>query len=858
VKRSFHIVVLAFLALLLLGPIPKSLAKTPEPSLKTAREATPALDVGAGDSAAYGTGTIVHADALRAAGHSLVDVDVAFSGAAFSTAATSHPLVNEVNRVVAAKLGANTAHGRGTGLELGLLSDPFPLIGQLAETTAPPSTQLIQRVIGPLGIPGVLTADLLRAQSQSRVAADGCVLGPDQSYGLGSVLNLDVLNGLLSTTARPPLREVSQSATTNRIVPGSTPGRLGLRSETRQTIAPVTFFRGTPGQFTIEVLGEWALRATSDGVKSTVSYGPLAASPETPVLRVLGDHGQVLGQLTTQQLLSPKGLQINIPGVAEIALGEAPRAIGGDFGSAPVTQPTAAAAAVDVVRVRLLNGGLADVRVGHMEAAVSVPAGGVQCPGIKVVQTVDKPTVTPGGIFVYTVTVTNPNDCDLTHIKLVETPSGSPAGALFTILSATPTGVDLGAGGLTATWTDIGDLIPGASKTFTIRVQVPPGSTPGKLSALAVATGICPAAPQPTVDVRPPAPLPLAPSPDDIPVTGMAPIDGPTIGVCVVPNLTNDTIAAAKSALEAAGCVLGTVTVGGPSPSTTGIGKVVDQAPTADTTVPLGTPVDITVNGPLCTVPALAGMTPDQAKTALVLAGCKLGDVTTGPPGNPNDAGKIVDQTPPAGDKVPLGTTVNVTVAPTACVVPSVTGLTEPEAKAKLEAAGCTLGAVTPGPDNPGQSGKITDQGTPSGTQVPALTPVNVTIAGPTCAVPDVSGLSQADADAKVKAAGCVLAATNQSTDNPSDVGKVLNQNPTPGMLLPTGSTVNVKVGVQVAGLTEVRSTNSDVAPAAAPTLAKTGGVVAGGLALWLLISGLLSQLAGSERLWRLARRLKG
>jgi hypothetical protein len=34
--------------------------------------------------------------------------------------------------------------------------------------------------------------------------------------------------------------------------------------------------------------------------------------------------------------------------------------------------------------------------------------------------------------------------------------------------------------------------------------------------------------------------------------------------------------------------------------------------------------------------------------------------------------------------------------------------------------------------------------------------------------------------------------------------------------------------------------------------------VVAGGLALWLLIGGLLTQLAGSERLWRLARRLKG
>lgn len=858
-KRSLHIVVLALLAFLMLGPIPKSLAKTPTPQLKTAREAPPAdLGVGAGDAAAYGTGTIVHADALRAGGHALLDVDVAFSGSAFSTAAPSHPLVNEVSRVVAAHLAANAAHGRGSALELGIGSDPIPLIGQLVETTAPPSTRMIERVLGPIGVPGVLTAELLRAQSQSRAGA-GCVLGPDQSYGLGSVLNLNVLNGLLSTTARPPLREVSQSATTTRIVPGSTPGRLGLRSETRQTIAPVTFFRGTPGQFSVEVLGEWALRATSDGLTSKVTYGPLDATPETPVLRVLGNRGQVLGQLTTQQLLGRKGLQINIPGVAEIALGEAPRAIGGDYGSDPLVQPTQAAAAVDVVRVRLLNGTLADVRVGHMEAAVGVPAGGVQCPGLAVGQTVDKPTVTPGDTFVYTVTITNPNDCDLTHLTLVETPSGKPAGVQFTILSTTPPGANLGAGGLTATWPPVVELGPGATRTFKITVKIPPGSTLGKLTALAVANGLCPAAPQPTVDVRPQAPLPLGPSADDIPVTGSATVDGPNIAVCNVPNLKTDTIAAAKAAVEAAGCVLGKVKDGGPG-NPADFGKVINQAPTAGTTLPLGSPVDVTIGGPLCIVPALAGLTPAQATAALVDTGCKLGTVTTGPPGNPTDAGKITSQTPPAGNQVPVNTVVDVVVAPQACVVPVVTGLTEPDAKAKLEAAGCTLGTVTPGPDNtnPNQAGKVTDQSQPSGAQVPPLTPVNVTIAGPNCPVPAVSGLSEADAKAKVEAAGCVLNATQKPTSNPSDVGKVTNQNPPAGMLLPKGSPVNVDVGVQV--LAESLTRPPQTLPqtgSASPTLARTGGVVAGGLALWLLISGLLSQLAGSERLWRLARRLK-
>ncbi|MDQ1518456.1 MAG: eukaryotic-like serine/threonine-protein kinase [Actinomycetota bacterium] len=861
-KRSLHVVVLAVLALLLIGPIPNSLAGPPGPRLKSGRGAMPVqpLAVTAGDAAGYGTGTILHADAVRQGTHSLVDLDVAFSGAAFSSGPVPG-VSNEVNRVVSAQLDANAGRGRGTALELGLGSDPIPLIGQLSQASAPPSTRLIERVIGPLGVPGILTADLLRSQAQARARQNACVLGGDQAYGLGSVLNLNVLNGLLATVASPPKREVSQSASTTRIVPGSTPDRLGLRSETRQTIAPVTFFKGTPGQFTIEVLGEWALRATADGAKGSVSYGPLSASPETPVLRVLGDHGQVLGQLTTQQLLGPKGLEIVIPGVAEIVLGEDPRAIGGDASSNPVIEATKAAAAVDVVRVKLLGGALADVRVGHMEAAVSVPAGGVQCPGVQVVHTVDTPTVTPGQDFIYTITVTNPNDCDLSHLKLVETPTGTPSGVRFELVSATPPGGSLSGG--TGTYPDIGPLAAGDSKTVKIKVKIPADSTPGKLTALAVATGVCPATPLPTTDLHPTLPGTGGPSPDDIPVRGDASVDGPTIGVCVVPDLKGLTPALAKKALEAAGCTLGDVTDGGPG-NPADLGKVTDQGPKADTTVPLGTPVDITVGGPLCTVPALAGLTADQAKTKLEDAGCKLGTVTTGPTGNPEDAGKISTQTPPAGDKVPRGTVVDVVVFPPACVVPDLAHLTEAEAKAQLEKAGCRLGTVTPGPDNPDLAGKVIDQSVPKDKTVQQGTEVSVTVAGPVCIVPGVTGTTEGDARSKVETAGCVLTTEQRATTNPDEVGKVMAQSPEATTVLAKGSPVKVTLGVQVAGASLTRAPDL---PATGPdtgtgtgagTLVRTGGIALGGLALWLLISGLMAQLAGSERLWRLARRLRG
>jgi len=735
VKRSLHAVALAVLAFLLLGPIPNSLASPPAPRLRTAGGAAlDVLGVTPADAAAYGSGAVIHADALRQATHALVDLDVAFSGAAFSSAAPSRDYTNEVRRLVTPKLAANAAHGRGSALELGVGSDPVPLVGQLTETSAPPSTRLMERVIGPLGVPGVLTADLLRSQSRSKAQPGGCVLGDDQSYGLGSVLDLTVLGGLLTTSAAPPRREVSQSATTTRIVPGSEPGRLGLKSETRQTIAPVTFFRGTPAQFSVEVLGEWALRAVADGAKGSVSYGPLTTSPETPVLRVLGDHGQVLGQLTTQQLLGPKGLEIVVPGVAEVVIGEDPRAIGGDAASSPTIGGTQAAAAVDVVRVKLLNGTGADVRIGHMEAAVAVPAGGVQCPGLTVGNTVDTPTVTPGGDFVYTVTVTNPNDCDLVGLKVTETPT-APAGLQFSFLSATPAGVNLGADA--AGWPDAGGLDPGQTKTYTVKVKIAAGSASGLLHALARATAICPATPEPTVDLNPPGPG-TGTTPADIPVSGEATVTGPAVNLCLVPNLS--------------------------------------------------------------------GLLPEAAPAILTAAGCQLGTVTTGPPGNPADAGKIVGQNPPAGNQEPTGTRVDVTIAPPLAV---------------SAAAGTA----------------------PTGTA--------------TCTVPDLMGLTESAARAKVEAAGCVLTTDNRPTSNPAEVGKVLAQSPATGAVVAKGSPVNVTLGVQVLGET-VNRAPATTANAAAPALARTGGVALGALALWLLAGGLLSQGIGSRRLWRLARRLRG
>src|SRR5206468_1483480 len=213
-------------------------------------------------------------------------------------------------------------------------------------------------------------------------------------------------------------------------------------------------------------------------------------SPSTPLLRILDKDGNVTRELLSQDIFGKTGLQVDIPNVASISIGEDPRAIGGSADSKPTETATLASAAVDVVRVRLLDSGglrLGDVRVGHMEAATAVPAGGITC-GIGLVKTVDKEVVTPGSQFVYTLTVSNPNDCVLTNLKLVDTISAT-SGVLYSMVTTDP---KADSSGLTnVTWNELGPLQPSQSREMTIRIQVSPDTAAGRFNDIADATGTC-------------------------------------------------------------------------------------------------------------------------------------------------------------------------------------------------------------------------------------------------------------------------------------------------------------------------------------------------------------------------------
>lgn len=369
-----------------------------------------------GAASAFATGTVFHADLLSNAETRLVDTEVAFSGAVFDTSGLDDVRRNELGREFAPILPSKRAFGRGTGLEVGLGVAPDTdnqlILSGRAEVSAPPNLAAVSREIGPVDLDPLAWADLLRAEAFAR-SDTPCVIGTDASRGLAYVTDVQLLDtasseeteGLeapvVALDASDPARAVSQSRSRTVLVEQrDRDGRrlgdgFGIMSEVRETIAPVTLFAGTANAFTIEFFGEWVLQAVATGVDggAYVHYGPGEVSPETPVLRLIDADGAE-NLITFQQLLGDDGLVIDVPGVAEIAIGEPPRAIGGAAGSSPTatSDGTRAAAAVDVVRVRALPGApseLADLRVGHMETSAQVPSGGLDCAELR------RPVVTP-------------------------------------------------------------------------------------------------------------------------------------------------------------------------------------------------------------------------------------------------------------------------------------------------------------------------------------------------------------------------------------------------------------------------------------------------------------------------------
>ena len=469
----------------------------------------PLAGLAPGSFAGFGTGTVYHTDAVLSGEDKesdrirLTDIELGFSGAVFSSVKLP-ARTNELRRPLSPDLEAGNGYGVGNAVEVGFNNPPskggqFELDDK-SEVKAPPSRDgnPVSKNLAKVDLAPVTAADLLRSSAAARAAGTGCVIGSDLAYGLGEFVDTKLIQqsradeAVLSTSANRPPRGTSRSESRTRLttLPGRPLGLFGLVSETRQTIAPLTILEGTDQQLTIELAGEWVLRAFSDGVKGDVTFGPEVEEPGTPLLRILDADGEMINEITMQALLSKEGRAIEIADGVLLTLGEDPRAIGGDELSRPLTGGTLTAGAVDVARIQIADPEtheVAELRVGHMEAGVALPTGGIRCPDIGMVKESRPPSVQAGDTFTWTITVSNLNDCVLDDVKVVDTIE-TTADIGYEILSSSPPAVRNGS---TLTFSGLGPIPFGSSRTIAIRVRVADDAEAGRFRDEATSTGVC-------------------------------------------------------------------------------------------------------------------------------------------------------------------------------------------------------------------------------------------------------------------------------------------------------------------------------------------------------------------------------
>lgn len=258
-----------------------------------------------------------------------------------------------------------------------------------------------------------------------------------------------------------------------------------------------------------------------------------------------------------------------------------------------------------------------------------------------------------------------------------------------------------------------------------------------------------------------------------------------------VPELVGVDVERAKAELEELGLQSRIVR----APSEAPVGEVTDQDPAAGETVDEGTLVILTVSkGPgLVAVPEVIGRNVKEARRMLRAANLVVGQVTR-VESDEVEAGEVIDQSPPAGEKVETGSTVTLVVSSGVgtTVVPEVIGLTREEAIAELTAADLGFEVLT-APDD-AEEDTVIAQDPEAGTEVEENSVVTITVSeGQETVMPDVRGMDADEAEALlVEEYG--LRVTRVEGACAQTPGTVCDQDPPPDTPIEEGDSATLEV----------------------------------------------------------------
>jgi serine/threonine protein kinase len=204
----------------------------------------------------------------------------------------------------------------------------------------------------------------------------------------------------------------------------------------------------------------------------------------------------------------------------------------------------------------------------------------------------------------------------------------------------------------------------------------------------------------------------------------------------------------------------------------------------------------LSTNATRVKVPNVVGSREDAARRDLIEAGFRV-DPVTRVTSNPSEVGIVIEQSPDPETFLEKGETVTITIgkAPAQVEVPDLSGMTQDEASAALDAAHLKLGTVESQPSDLPE-GTVVSQNPISGEKVDKNSPVDVVLsAGPSdVTVPDVVCEPLGKAESELEKAGFQWDISEETQFNfecPKD-GRVAAQDPPGNSSASSGSTVTL------------------------------------------------------------------
>jgi serine/threonine-protein kinase len=220
---------------------------------------------------------------------------------------------------------------------------------------------------------------------------------------------------------------------------------------------------------------------------------------------------------------------------------------------------------------------------------------------------------------------------------------------------------------------------------------------------------------------------------------------------------------------------------------------------------------------PLAPVPKVIGLTQDVAEARLKTAGF-VPKVANQP--DAEVKGKVIDQSPTAGERHPRNSVVTITVSsgPGEVVVPDVTGYNLDSAQAAIKAVGLTIGKVESVDDPKVDKGKVIDTSPQANSKAQGGSAVSLRVSSGKVKVPNVVGLPSPEAQKALTDAR--LKFTTKFADSTQPVGTVVSETH-------TGETVDIDTQIvltiaQAPKPTPTTTPPPTTAPTAPPTTATT------------------------------------